>query len=175
MPRWILCTLTLAVAPLAAQAQAPRLLPTVQPQATHAAIAPVGTTPAAPAPLFRHASIDAAWSATQQSGRPMLVYVTSDNCFYCKKMQIETLAQPQIARGVAAMTEPAIVNASQSPEMTKLLRVRAFPTTLVISSENRVIGKIEGFVEPTEFAERVWPVLRVAAETTTQQRRIAKQ
>lgn len=40
----------------------------------------VQTTPS----LFRHANLDQAWRASQASGRPMFLYVTSDNCLYCK-------------------------------------------------------------------------------------------
>lgn len=136
------------------------------------AAAPRFAAPAAPRPavqaqppvLFRHANIDQAWKASQASGRPMFLYVTSDNCLYCKKMLQETLAHPQITAGVSAFSEPAAFNASRAPELAQKLGVRAYPTTLVISPQNKLLGRIEGFVPPQELAKQFWPVLQQAEE-----------
>ncbi|MCA9235760.1 MAG: thioredoxin family protein [Planctomycetales bacterium] len=114
-------------------------------------------------PLFRHATVNHAWAATQKTRRPMLVFVTSDHCIFCKKMLRETFAHPQIGRGVAGYSEPVVLDASESPELAKKLGIRAYPTTLVISYDNQLLHKVEGFVEPQEFAQRLWPVFRQAA------------
>ncbi|QDU54220.1 thioredoxin family protein [Aeoliella mucimassa] len=135
------------------QAQAPR---------TPVSAKPVSARQAEPQPLFRHASVNEAWAAVQQSRKPMFLYVTSDNCYFCKKMIQETYTNPQIRSGVSAYSEPVAFNASETPELAKKLGVRAFPTTLVISPENKLLHKIEGFVEPKDFAEQVWPVLQQA-------------
>lgn len=123
-----------------------------------AAVAPAANRPV----LFRHQDVQQAWTATQVSRRPMFLYVTSDHCFYCKKMLKETLAHPQIGAGVAAYAEPVTINATEAPELARKLGVRAYPTTLVISPENKLLTRIEGFVDPQEFAQRVWPVFRQA-------------
>lgn len=112
--------------------------------------------------LFRNASIDQAWRAAQVSRKPMFLYVTSESCFYCEKMRKETLSHPQIVEGVAGFAEPVEFNASEAPELAKKLGVRVFPTILVVSPQNKLLHKVEGFVDPEEFAETVWPVLRQA-------------
>jgi protein disulfide-isomerase len=114
------------------------------------------------ASLFRHRTIDAAWTATQQSQRPMFVYVTSENCVYCKKMLVETLYHPAVARELASTAEPVVVNASNNPELAKKLGIRAFPTTLVISPQNSLLYKAVGYKPAQEFATELWPVLREA-------------
>lgn len=116
-------------------------------------------------PLFRHASINRAWSVAQSSRLPMLVYVTSENCLFCEKMREETFSKPQISAGISAFTEPFMFNAVEAPELAKKLGVRAFPTTLIISPDSKLLHRIEGFVTADEFAETVWPVLRQANET----------
>lgn len=113
-------------------------------------------------PLFRHRNVPKAWEAVQGSRRPMFLYVTSENCVYCKKMIAETFAHPQIHAGLAAYAEPVLLNATEDPKLAKKLGVRAFPTTLVISPDSKLLCRIDGFVEPVEFAERVWPVLQQA-------------
>lgn len=81
----------------------------------------------------------------------------------------ETLSHPQVAAGVAAYAEPVTFNASRTPEVAQKLGVRAYPTTLIISPQNKLIGRVEGFVPPQELAKRMWPVLQQAE----QQRRSA--
>ncbi|MCA9260339.1 MAG: thioredoxin family protein [Planctomycetales bacterium] len=111
-------------------------------------------------PLFRHRDVNQAWSATQSSRRPMFLYFTSDSCRYCKKMVQQTLSHPQIASELAAYAEPVEINASKTPELARKLGVRAYPTTLVISPENQVLFRAEGYMEPRAFVDRMWPVLR---------------
>jgi thioredoxin-related protein len=111
-------------------------------------------------PLFRHETFPQAWNAAQASGKPVLLYVTSDNCLYCKKMLRQTLAHPRISEVIAEQAETFAFNASQSPELAQKLGVRGYPTTLVISTDRKLLCQIEGFVEPQEFAERVWPVFQ---------------
>lgn len=116
-------------------------------------------------PLFRHATIDRAWSAAQSSRLPMLIYVTSENCHFCEKMREETFSKPQIGAGISVSTEPVMFNAVDAPELAKKLGIRAFPTTLIISPDSKLLHRIEGFVTADEFAETVWPVLRQANKT----------
>lgn len=119
--------------------------------------------------LFRHTTFQQAWMAVQEGRRPMFLYVRSDNCRYCKKMLRETLSHPQISAGIAAYAEPFAFNASHAPELARKLGVQGFPTTLIISPDQELLCKIEGFLDAQEFAERVWPVLG-KAET---ERRVA--
>ena len=132
--------------------------------------------------LFPHADIDTAWAAAQRSGRPMLIYVVSDNCFYCKKMLKETLWRPPIATGLAGSVESVAVNATEDAGLAKKLGVKAYPTTLVVSPSNQLLYQAIGFKTAEEFVAGLWPVLRegtagrrmspqdaaVAARTTTQ-------
>ena len=106
--------------------------------------------------------IDQAWASAQSRQLPLFLYVTSDNCVYCRKMLRQTLSHPQIGVGIMKYTEPVAVNASKSPRLAKKLGVRAFPTVLLISPQSEILCKVEGFLDPHEFAERLWPALRQA-------------
>jgi len=106
-------------------------------------------------PIFRHADVDSAWAAAQESGRPVMVYVTSSNCFYCKKMVAETLSHPQIIRATNARFETALLSKDKQPELVKKLGVKAFPTTLIVNTNGSLLGRVDGFVEPAKFAARV--------------------
>lgn len=113
--------------------------------------------------LFPHASIDDAWAAAQRSGRPMLIYVVSDDCFYCKKMLRETFRRPQIAAGLAGSVESVAVNATEEAELAERLGVKAYPTTLVVSPSNQLLYQAIGFKTAEDFAAGLWPILREAA------------
>jgi thioredoxin-related protein len=132
----------------------------VQQQSVHVAIGQQAAVGGERQPLFRHETFPEAWSAAQAKGRPVLLYVTSDNCIFCKKMLRQTLTHPQISQVIAEHAETFAFNASQSPELAQKLGVRGYPTTLVISTDRELLCQIEGFVEPQEFAERVWPVFQ---------------
>lgn len=110
--------------------------------------------------LFRHETVEQAWSASQSSRRPMLLYVTTDSCYYCKKMITDTLKNPEVNSALASYTEPTLVNAAKSPELAKRLGVRAYPTTLIISPDNRLLHRVVGYAVPAEFSAGAWPVLQ---------------
>ncbi len=101
-------------------------------------------------------------AAVQQAaddGRPVLIFVNSAHCHYCTKMRRETYAHPAIARQVNASFVPVLVSAERAPELVRQLGVSAFPTTLVVSPEARVIQRIRGFVGPRDFHHRLAAVL----------------
>lgn len=115
-------------------------------------------------PLFRHASVDHAWQASQESGRPMLLFVTSGNCHFCTKMLKETYTHPQIAEAVASSFEPAVLSREVDPDLVKDLGVRAFPTTLVIAPDRSLLARVNGFVKPQKFADKVFTATAAVAQ-----------
>lgn len=104
--------------------------------------------------IFRHADVDAAWAAAQKSGRPLLVFVTAADCFFCKKMVRQTLSHPQIALANNQRFETTLLHQDDRPELVEQLGVKAFPTTLVVAPSGSVVDGLRGFVEPQKFAER---------------------
>lgn len=128
---------------------------------------------AKPQSLFRHATVDAAWQTAQKTGKPMLVFVTSGNCHYCTKMVRETWSHPQIARAVSARYEPAILSKDSNPKLIKQLGIRAFPTTLVVSPEGKLVTHLQGFAEPQKFVNqflRPHAERRLSAQPVSHQR-----
>lgn len=119
---------------------------------------PANSLPNSQGMLFQHDTFQSAWAAGHESQRPVLLYVTSNNCLYCKKMLRQTLSNPQVSRMIGDHAESYAFNATQMPELAKRLGVRGFPATLIISPDRELLYQIDGFVEPQEFVSRVWPV-----------------
>ena len=105
-----------------------------------------------------------AWQATQATGRPLLLFVVSDHCPYCKLMERNTFSDRGVLSRMRSTVIAARVHAAEQPELVRELRIQAYPTTVLVSKESRVLGAIPGYVEPREF-ERL---LRQAAAQLTQ-------
>jgi protein disulfide-isomerase len=96
-----------------------------------------------------------AWKASQESGRPLLLFITSDNCPWCVWMERHTFADRAVQARLRASFVATRVEAAQQPELTRQLQIQAFPTTVVVGANNRVVAAIPGYLEPREFERRL--------------------
>ena len=115
--------------------------------------------------VFQYRDLEVAWRVAQQKRIPMLVFVSMNRCAHCDRMERETYAHPQISRGIYRRFVTVKLKREQAPKVVKKLGVRAYPTTLVISTGGDLMARMEGFVEPKKFAEQIRPVLAQQAKT----------
>jgi thioredoxin-related protein len=127
--------------------------------------APLPRGAASPQPLFTYDSVDEAWQEVKQSHRPLLLFASMSDCFYCEKMERETYSHPELSRSIRSLFVTAKMKKEADPELMKKLGVRAYPTTLVISPEGDLIARIEGFADPKKFVTAVRPALAKHAQT----------
>lgn len=104
-----------------------------------------------------------ALTAARQSGKPVLAYVTSANCGYCRKMERETWAEPEVARLVERGFVPLRLHADKHPDEVAALRVRAYPTTVLITAEGKAFAGKQGFLEPAKMDELLREALKPRA------------
>jgi thioredoxin-related protein len=102
-------------------------------------------------------NLDLAWDLVQQDGRPLLVFVTRQGCKYCTKMKA-TYANEQVARQVNDRYIPVAVDAASAAALVKRFKIKSFPTTLVISSDARLVDRIQGYVAAEEMPRRLFMV-----------------
>ncbi|QDT70710.1 hypothetical protein MalM25_36650 [Planctomycetes bacterium MalM25] len=100
-----------------------------------------------------------ALAEARRTGKPIVAYVTSDHCGYCRKMERETWSQPAVGRLVTERFVPMRLHADKHPEEVAALRVRAYPTTVLISPEGRAFAGRAGFLEPLELTGLLHPAL----------------
>lgn len=158
--------------------------PTIEPEAqapvaeTTVATAPaseavpaqtVSTLTPAPRTLFGHTSYPEAWTAAQKSNRPILLYVTMSGCPHCEKMIDETYHLPEVERMVIDSFESIQVNGSQQPALAKSLKVKWYPTTILVGPNNKVVDVIEGYVDAKTFERRLQTGL-ASTDSSTQTR-----
>ncbi len=119
--------------------------------------------------VFKYSSYPVAWTSAQSSNRPILVFATSSNCPHCTRMIGETLRSPQVGRFLNDSFETVYVNRAEQPELAAKLKIRMFPTTIVVGPNNQVLDVIEGYVDSKTFAQRLQTTV-AAHQAATQTR-----
>ncbi len=105
--------------------------------------------------LFKHASYPAAWTAAQESNKPILVYVTMPQCSHCTKMIKQTYEQPDVDEMVKGSFETLEAGRYTDATLVSKLHVRWYPTTVLVGSNNKVLDVIEGYVDAKTFKRRL--------------------
>lgn len=101
-----------------------------------------------------------AWQTAQAANRPLLLFVTSSHCDYCRKMQSDTLASPAVARSVEDSYVPVMVNADSSAGLAAQLKVSGVPTTLLVLPDGRIVDRVEGYVSAAKLQTKLDSVVR---------------
>lgn len=107
-------------------------------------------------------SPEMAMSLARDSRLPILAFVTSENCSYCRKMEREVWSNPRIIAQVESGFVPVKLHASQHRQLVASLGVKAFPTTIMFTPEGKIINGAKGFLPPGRLAG----LLRTAQPTT---------
>lgn len=97
-------------------------------------------------------SANQAASLARQSEMPILMYVTSDNCGYCRKMEQEVWSNPQIISMVEEGFVPLKLHAERDAQLVAGLKIRGFPTTFVFTRDARPVQRATGYQRPTQMA-----------------------
>lgn len=120
-----------------------------------------------PRPLFQHATYPAAWKAAQQSNRPILVFVSMPNCHYCVKMKDQVFCRPHVKDLVANSFETIKADRFAHPKLISSLKIRLYPTTVLVSPNNKILDVIEGYSDPSKFQQRLHTGLASLSTTKT--------
>jgi protein disulfide-isomerase len=102
-----------------------------------------------------HSDVESAWKATQEQGRPLLVFVTRDECFYCTQMKEKTYSHGAVADTINRSYVPLVLDGKGKSQLLKELRVAAYPCTFVISPQAVIQDRIDGYVAPEALASRL--------------------
>lgn len=121
------------------------------------------------APRFKHDSYPTAWTAAQESNRPILVYVSMPQCPHCSKMLEETYGQSDVDEIVKGSFETLQASRYTHAALISKLHVRWYPTTVLVGSNNKVLDMIEGYVDANTFKRRLQMGI-ASANTATQTR-----
>jgi thioredoxin-related protein len=102
-----------------------------------------------------HRDVRTAWQSTQQQGRPLLVFVTTEHCMYCTKMKRATYANPKVASTINRSFVPLVLDGEAASPLLKDLAVKGFPATFIISQDAIILDRMDGFVDPEKLMARL--------------------
>ena len=108
-----------------------------------------------------------AWESSAKKRRPILLFVKYEGCIHCKRMAQETFANASIAAEIQSRFVPVMVDGIKYQKwIARFSQIRIYPTTFIISHDNKVIEIIQGYVPADRFRLR----LTAAVEKQTIQR-----
>ena len=101
-----------------------------------------------------------AWQSSQATNRPLMVFVTSSHCSYCRKMQSETLSNAAVKRSVQDSYIPVMLDADRSADLADQLKVSGVPTTILVLPDGQIADRVNGYVSPAKLQARLEAVAR---------------
>jgi thioredoxin-like negative regulator of GroEL len=110
--------------------------------------------PASAAPVWR-TDYNTARKEAQEKGLPLLIVVGTENCFYCRKLEANTLRDPRIVGMLGGAFVALKIDANQHPSLTSALKVQVYPTIVMAGPDGKIHAFIEGYVEPDRMAEHM--------------------
>jgi uncharacterized protein YyaL (SSP411 family) len=103
--------------------------------------------------------LDKAFDKSINSNKPMLVYLTMDNCIYCNQMRDITWKDARILRLMKNFI-PLKLKYEEQPDKVKIFNPRGFPTTFIIKPRTQDGRKFldvkyssPGFIPATKLQE----------------------
>ena len=99
--------------------------------------------------------LDTAWDAAVAEQKPLLIFITRDNCKFCTKMKKSTLIDQRVVGYVGTQFVPLIVNSKAEQRLVRDLKITSFPTTVVIATDKTVVQRIKGHVTARDFEMRL--------------------
>jgi YHS domain-containing protein/thiol-disulfide isomerase/thioredoxin len=97
---------------------------------------------------------------SQKTGKPILITFTASWCHFCHKLLDETFTDQQVIERVNEYFVPVVLDADENERAVQLLGIEAFPSTVVISPDLNVLGRIKGFHPAPQMARQLEPFCR---------------
>ncbi|WP_283435360.1 thioredoxin family protein [Neorhodopirellula lusitana] len=119
---------------------------------------------AATAEPIWYETLESGWAESKKSGRPMVIFITSEQCTYCDAMKRNTLCDPSVRKRLLGRFIPIRLRPDANNRVLSRVEVTAFPTTLVAESQGKVVAHRVGY-QPVEKFHELLSEVAVAGAT----------
>jgi thiol-disulfide isomerase/thioredoxin len=99
--------------------------------------------------------VSAAARESAAAGKPLLLMVKARWCGPCHKMLQQSFPDPAVAARVNSAFIPLLVDADEQASLIQKLNINAFPTLLVLDSNQRVVERVTGFQTAAQLNVRL--------------------
>lgn len=88
-----------------------------------------------------------------ESNRPLILDFGTDNCFFCKKLDVTTFREPAIVSMMNEKFIPLKVAADRESGywLANNLRIKAYPTIVIAGPDGKILDVHEGYLESGQF------------------------
>lgn len=97
---------------------------------------------------------ESAFEEAEKTDQPVLVYLYTDWCTYCRQMEATTLKDPRVVRNLTNQFVLLKLNAEEDPEGIRYreeFQVFAYPTFLLMTPDQMEIDRLQGYVPAEDF------------------------
>lgn len=122
--------------------------------------------------FFMGVSTSAAWGANPESidwiteysearragidqDRPVLLFVTTDGCMHCERMIDGAFKDSRVIGSLNNGFVPAQIKLSSNDELAKQLKVTLYPTTIIISTQGKILDYARGYLSTNDLKQRL--------------------
>jgi thioredoxin-like negative regulator of GroEL len=94
-----------------------------------------------------------------EKGLPLIVEFSTEDCFWCRKLEETTLRDATVSRLISSKFVALKADARRNAVLTEILRIQSFPTLVLAGPDGKIIGTLEGYQEPGRMREQLEQVV----------------
>ena len=107
-----------------------------------------------------HDDLQKAHVVAKSTSKPMLIVFDASWCKYCKKLEKETLTNPQMDAYIRANFIPVHLDLDEEKAIGKILEVKSLPCTVVLSPNADLLGKVIGYKSAEDMKKQLDKALK---------------
>ncbi len=101
--------------------------------------------------------------ASDESERPVMLFLTIDGCLHCTRMQHQAFRDKRIINEVTTSFVPAMIKVQGKSRLATDLKVTVYPTTVFIAPDGKILDYIRGYVPTDDLCHRMKRVVDASA------------
>jgi len=109
-------------------------------------------------------NLAAAHKQSLKTGKPILLVFGADWCFFCHKLERETLNNAKTAKFINSNFVAVKLDLEKDEKVAKILGVKSLPATIVVNSDADMLANIVGYQKSASYAKNLRTALRVHQE-----------
>jgi thiol:disulfide interchange protein DsbD len=96
-----------------------------------------------------------------QTGKPILVSVSSQGCGWCRQLERTTFRDPRVVELLNGQTVPLKIDANDPAHESLVLALglQSVPTLAAITADGRIVANQAGYLDARQFLAWVRPVV----------------